>query len=200
MVFDSSPSDDEYYKATTVRYGLDTDSESQTETETSNDTFHSTEAMTDTTMAVDTTTPRRAKIKIGQPTPFDGAADKANRWLLSVDAYLHLNAHIYLTDEMKIIFALSFCTEGHASQWAESIYTKYSGEPYPEWLTFKTTFLNHFRSHDIEGEACLQLAQMRQGSDDIIAFNSKFSTVAYRANLDDDADIQYYMRTIKPAL
>ena len=41
---------------------------------------------------------------------------------------------------------------------------------------------------------------MRQGSDDIVAFNSKFSTIAYRANLDDDADIQYYMRAIKPAL
>ena len=41
---------------------------------------------------------------------------------------------------------------------------------------------------------------MRQGSDDIVAFNSKFATVAYRANLDDDADIQYYMRAIKPAL
>ena len=91
--------------------------------------------MTNTAMSIDTTT-RRAEIKIGQPTAFNGAADKANRWILSVDAYLRLNAHIYLTDEMKILFALSFCTEGHAAQWAESIYTKYTSNPYPEWTAF----------------------------------------------------------------
>ena len=94
--------------------------------------------MTDTadvTMTVDTTH-RRSEIKIGQPTAYDGKAEKANRWILAVDAYLRLNQHIYTSDKMKILFTLLFCTEGHPSQWAESIYTKYTNEPFPEWATF----------------------------------------------------------------
>ena len=114
--------------------------------------------------------------------------------------YLYLNSHIYLTDEMKILFVLFFCTEGHAANWAKFIYMKYTTNPYPEWAVFQMLFLGHFRSHNIEGEAHLQLAQMHQGSDDIVAFNSKFTTIAYHANLNDDTDIHYYMHAIKPAL
>ena len=101
---------------------------------------------------------------------------------------------------MKILFALSFCTKGHAANWVESIYTKYTFDPYPAWNDFCVTFLQHFRSHDVEGNAYLQLTQMRQGTDNIIEFNSKFTSVAYWVNLDNDANIQYYMRAIKPTL
>ena len=110
-----------------THFSLDTESETDS-TSDSIVSYHST--MTDVAMSVDQTA-RRAEIKIGQPIAFDEAADKANRWILSADAYLQLNAHIYTTDEMKILFALSFCTEGHAAQWAESIYTKYTTDPYP---------------------------------------------------------------------
>ena len=89
----------------------------------------------DIAMTIDSTH-RRAKIKIGQPTAFDGKAEKANRWILVVDAYLRLNQHIYVSDEMKILFTLSFCTEGHAANWAETMYTRYADQPYPEWSAF----------------------------------------------------------------
>ena len=97
-----------------------------------------------------------------------------------------------MTDEHKFLFVLSFYSQGHAAPWAESMYTKHT-ETISDWTTFKSMFLTHFYSHNTEGEAQLQLANMRQGSGNILAFSSKFTIVAYHTSLDDDADIQYYM-------
>ena len=80
------------------------------------------------------------------------------------------------------------------------MYTKYMNDLYPAWTDFKTLFLHHFCLHDVEGKVQLQLAQMCQGTEDIVTFNSKFSMVAHCANLDDNVGIQYYMHAIKPAL
>ena len=59
------------------------------------------------TMATD---PKEVKIKT--PTKFKGKKDKVTKFIHEVELYLHINKHIYDTDEKKIMFTLSFMTDG----------------------------------------------------------------------------------------
>ena len=64
------------------------------------------------------TDPKEVKIKT--PTEFKGEKDKATKFICEVELYLHINKHIYDTNEKKITFTLSFMTDGAAAAWKEA--------------------------------------------------------------------------------
>ena len=51
---------------------------------------------------------------------------------------------------------------------------RFPDNKYATWVMFKTEFLSVFRSQNVTDEARLQLTQIQQGSQDVVAFNTKF--------------------------
>ena len=64
------------------------------------------------------------EIWINLPKEFTGEQNNLNSFLQDVDLYLKLNSEIYSTDNKKIVFTLSFSTDGPAKVWKESFLTK----------------------------------------------------------------------------
>ena len=64
-----------------------------------------------------TTTPR--EFGLNKPTPFDGNRKKITTFIQEVKIYLTVNKHVYVTDESKVAFVLSYMTEKEAVQWKE---------------------------------------------------------------------------------
>lgn len=151
--------------------------------------------------------PRPVEIKIGHPTTFNGDLTIAQQWVNQVLTYLTLNEAIYNTDEKKIIFAISFMSEGTAAAWAsarnaKALKTDDSGvrKGWGTWLEFGTDFAKAFNYGDHELRARGKLQSMKQTGtvDDYI---SEFRTQAGISNITDDrALIGYFQMGIKPYL
>ena len=87
------------------------------------------------------TTPTLAswEVKVWVPSSFNEERTKSTKFLQEVNLYLRVNQAIYDTDEKKIIFALSFMTEGTASVWALTWGDKVN---MGTWVDFKRELLS----------------------------------------------------------
>ena len=74
--------------------------------------------MTDVTMADNTTTAAK-EARMGVPTPFSGKRGDLKKFLMTCKMHLQANRAIYNNDEKKVVFVLSFMTEGDAATWRE---------------------------------------------------------------------------------
>ena len=62
------------------------------------------------------------KKKLKTPTPFLGKREDLWKFLQEVKIYLLANADTYLTDLDKILFVLSYMSEGDAASWKENFF------------------------------------------------------------------------------
>ena len=60
------------------------------------------------------------ELRINPPTHFTGNRDDLDNFIQDCTLYLTLNRAVYETDEKKIIFMLSYMTEGTARAWKEA--------------------------------------------------------------------------------
>src|ERR1700677_1597579 len=60
------------------------------------------------------------ELRINPPTHFTGNRDDLNNFIQDCTLYLTLNRAVYETDKKKIIFMLSYMTEGTARAWKEA--------------------------------------------------------------------------------
>ena len=74
--------------------------------------------MTDVTMADNTTTAAK-EARMGVLTPFSGKCGDLKKFLMTCKMHLQANRAIYDNDEKKVVFVLSFMTEGDAATWRE---------------------------------------------------------------------------------
>ena len=65
------------------------------------------------------TSPTPKEIQLNNPKTFDGDRNNLNKFIQSCNAYLELNADIFNSDKRKILFVLSYMTEGTAEAWKE---------------------------------------------------------------------------------
>ena len=63
------------------------------------------------------TAPKEARM--GVPTPFSGKRGELKKFLMTCKMHLQANRAIYDNDEKKVVFVLSFMTEGDAATWRE---------------------------------------------------------------------------------
>ena len=71
--------------------------------------------MADTTMADATTKTSSKEVKFNVPKPFSGKRGDLKKFLRTCRMYLQTNSEMYNTDERKVVFVLSFMTEGDAA-------------------------------------------------------------------------------------
>ena len=71
------------------------------------------------TNMIDGTVTAAKEARMGVPTPFSGKRRDLKKFLMTCKMHLQANWAIYDNDEKKVVFVLSFMTEGDAATWRE---------------------------------------------------------------------------------
>jgi hypothetical protein len=104
---------------------------------------------------------------INKPTPFDGDRKKTETFLQECRVYLRINRGVYITDEDKIIFILSFMNSKEALRWKQTylraILTPDGDMNFPDIHTFISLLENYFQPTNIGQDAAHQLNLLKQG-------------------------------------
>ncbi|KAI5115668.1 hypothetical protein M0805_002663 [Coniferiporia weirii] len=153
------------------------------------------------------------EINLAKPNEFDGTREYACRFLSSCETYLHINKHIYDTNELKINFVLSFMQTQMAGDWAinrESLASAYAVDSkgnklstivgYGTWDNFVKDFKTTFITTDDTNEAQQALIKLKQtGMAD--NFNNQFQSLATHSGISSPkALIALYQAGLTPAL
>ena len=65
-------------------------------------------------------TKTKKEFTINKPTPFDGNRKSIQSFMQECQVYLHVNRHVYTTDNAKVAFVLSYMNEKEALTWKEN--------------------------------------------------------------------------------
>ena len=97
---------------------------------------------------------------------FTGDRNDVSSFLQDMDLYFIMNSHIYDTDNKKIIFILSFLTDGAAWTWKELFLTektkKEGGYNLGTATAFTTVLKDAFSPSDVAGNAWAGLQNLKQ--------------------------------------
>src|SRR6202789_3190152 len=141
----------------------------------------------------------KKELRINPPTHFTGNRDDLDNFIQDCTLYLTLNRAIYETDEKKIIFMLSYMTEGTARAWKEAFVRDIINSPINNFGSLKQFTVNlkrAFEASDSEGDARAKLRQLNQGKDSVDDYVAQFRILAGKARMTDDAAItEWYERT-----
>ncbi|KAI5115310.1 hypothetical protein M0805_004205 [Coniferiporia weirii] len=141
------------------------------------------------------------EINLAKPNEFNGDHKYARCFLSSCETYLHLNQHIYTTDELKINFILAFMQEGSAGDWAinkETLASTLAKDKdgktlsttvsYGLWGDFKNDFRNTFITTNDTVEASQQLISLKQTST-VDDYNNQFQSLITRSGMAGDNNL-----------
>src|SRR6202522_711248 len=130
------------------------------------------------------------ELRINLPTHFTGNQDDLDNFLQDCTLYLTLNRAVYETDEKKIIFMLSYMTEGTARAWKEAFVRDIINSPINDFGSLKQFTDNlkrAFEASDSEGDARPKLRQLNQGKDSVDDYVAQFRILASKARMTDNA-------------
>src|SRR6202522_1043736 len=144
------------------------------------------------------------EFRINPPTHFTGNRDDLDNFIQDCTLYLTLNRAVYETDEKKIIFMLSYMTEGTARAWKEAFVRDIINSPINDFGSLKQFTDNlkrAFEASDSEGDARARLRQLNQGKDSVDDYVAKFRILAGKARITDDAALtEYFMEGINTGI
>ena len=140
------------------------------------------------------------EIRLNNPKTFNGDRNNLNKFIQSCKAYLKLNEAIFNSDKKKILFALSYMTEGTAEAWKE-VFMDEKNRTYGSHTDFITELKKAFSMADAEGEAQAELRQLRQGKDIADKYITQFRIFAGRTKVTDDKQlIECFMEGINTGI
>ena len=117
------------------------------------------------------------ELRIDPPTHFTGNRDDLDNFLHDCTLYLTLNRAVYETDEKKIIFMLSYMTEGTARAWKEAFVwdvINTQTNDFKSLKQFTVDLKKAFEASDSEGDARAKLRQLKQGKDSVDDYVAQF--------------------------
>ena len=154
-----------------------------------------------TVMANTVTTPpamdvdHEGKSYLKKPTPFDGNQQKVDNFIYACDLFFEGSSDKdFPTDKQKIIFILSYMSEGEAQWWKKNYIemTIWQADGSYTWLTkavflaaFKATFLNE----DEKEESIWKLDYINQGTKTAEEYVNEFRLTVSKAGLPTDNDM-----------
>jgi hypothetical protein len=142
------------------------------------------------------------EIRLSVPPQFDGNRKKYTNFMQAVLLYIGINQHIFVTDEQKVGFTLSYMTEKEASLWRDAWIrqNQVAGTiVYPTWAVFLTEVNAAFKPIDDIGEAMHLMQQLRQGAKTAEELNTEWTLLARRAEIMNAGDvtlINLYQKTL----
>src|SRR5271168_3888482 len=144
------------------------------------------------------------ELRINPPTHFTGNRDDLDNFIQDCTLYLTLNRAVYETDEKKIIFMLSYMTEGTARAWKEAFVRDVINSPINDFGSLKQFTVNlkeAFEASDSEGNARARLQQLNQGKDSVDDYVAQFRILAGKARMTDNAALtEYFMEGINTGI
>ena len=149
---------------------------------------------------------QRVKSYVKEPEAFDGKNFKD--FYRSVNLFILSNRKDFETDERKILFVLSFMTEGLAGSWAQNeidaaMYDVKGEERVPpqweDWTTFTKKMIVAFGDPLEKKTYQVKLEQLRQHGDTAEAFFVKFDLYRRLAGYQEEHD-QYLTSLLEKAM
>src|ERR1700678_269311 len=144
------------------------------------------------------------ELRINPPTHFTGNRDDLDNFIQDCTLYLTLNRTVYETDEKKIIFMLSYMTEGTARAWKEAFVRDIINSPINDFGSLKQFTDNlkrAFKASDSEGDARAKLRQLIQGKDSVDDYVAQFRILAGKARMTDNAALtEYFMEGVNTGI
>src|ERR1700678_3477617 len=146
----------------------------------------------------------RKELRINPPTHFTGNRDDLDNFIQDCTLYLTLNRAVYETDEKKIIFMLSYMTEGTARAWKEAFVRDIINSPKNDFGSLKQFTIDlkkAFEASDSEGDARAKLRQLKQGKDSVDDYVAQFRILAGKARMTDNAALtEYFMEGVNTGI
>ena len=108
---------------------------------------------------------RGAKSHLRKPPTFDGK--NYQLWMMATELYIHANQKAFPSDESKILFALSFMTEGMPMTWALDFNKDVMLRDvwnFGTWAAFKVKLKASFEDKEKAKNARTALHQLKQGT------------------------------------
>jgi hypothetical protein len=133
------------------------------------------------------------EIRMNLPSVFDGSRNKFKHFHQATLLYLSVNRHIFLTDEQKIAFTLSYLAEKEAAQWRDSWVGRSTDATtgdinYPTWAVFIAELIRDFSPIDEIGDAMHTLQALRQGSKTAEDISVEWALLVTRAGIGSAGD------------
>lgn len=131
-----------------------------------------------------------------KPPTFTGK--NYNSWMMKVDLYICANKRDLPDDERKILFALSFMTEGMPEQWARNFVDwviKEKEENFGTWADFKKKLGASFEDKAKAKNACAALHILKQGSWTANEFFLQFELLRHEAGIKDEGELINLLET-----
>ena len=129
------------------------------------------------TIMTDGTSTTAKEARMGVPTPFSGKHRDLKKFLMTCKMHLQANRAIYNNDEKKVVFVLSFMTEGDAATWREQwlddldAQVKTANKTNMDFGTFKDLIKlleKDFAAYDAPGDALENMKNLRYDSKTLI--------------------------------
>ena len=123
------------------------------------------------------------KKKLKMLTPFSGKREDLQKFLKEVKIYLLANSGIYTSDLDKVLFVLSYMTEGDANSWKEEFYNTTEQKAAQDGLTISLgtykdlmdLIIKDFSPYDAPKDAIYEMKEMKMGNTSIEEHVAKFS-------------------------
>ena len=134
-----------------------------------------------------------AEVKLNLLKVFSGKRTELNKFLQDVLIYLTVNKEVYNNNEKKIVYLLSFMTEGDAASWKEEFLARKIEEAEKNNMdlklgTFKEvkeTIKKSFEPFDRPGDALEEMKRLRMANSNIDKHVAKFKMLVTRSGLSD---------------
>jgi len=153
---------------------------------------------------------KETKKKLKAPTPFSGKREDLRKFLQEVKIYLLANADAYPDDMDKILFVLSYMSEGDANSWKEEFFdtaeqkaaqvdgAKLDLGTYDKLIKQIT---DDFSPYDAPKDAIYEMKELKMGNTSIEEHVAKFKMLVTKSKLaKNDAVAEYFRETLPIAL
>jgi len=120
-----------------------------------------------------------------QPKDYNGDESKYKLWIQMVENYLLANMQRFSTDQLAILFAISYMTEGRAADWASHYInthqTKGKFLPTDTWVSFKKLLKKTFNIRKTKEKAQTDFTVLKHKPGHLEEYILDFRTLAQRA-------------------
>jgi hypothetical protein len=149
---------------------------------------------------VEGSTSSKTRKELKTPTPFSGKREDLRKFLQEVKIYLLANGDLYTSDQDKILFVLSYMSEGDANSWKEEFFdTKEQTEPLDlgTYDALIKQIVKDFSPYDAPKDAIYEMKELKMGNTPVEEHVSKFKMLVTKSKLaKNDAVAEYFRETL----
>ena len=156
-------------------------------------------------MADSTTTSIGIKKNLKTPAPYSGKREDLRKFLQGVKIYLLANADAYPDDLDKILFVLSYMSEGDAASWKEEFFDTAEQASMAAGTalnlgTYKKlidAIVKDFSPYDAPKDAIYEMKELKMGNTSVEEHVAKFKMLVTKSKLaKNDAVVEYFRETL----